>query len=330
MYVQYEKMGVNMIKKLVCILLVLSLLSACQPAGPGGGENQQETLNGKTTPAGKADDADPQGLQPDAPAESVVVESAGPVAGAVATPERGLTAAPDIYRVPDAEGGDLLTVIYKGAVAEKMPELFFTVLGRSDPDGMTYHAEELGITYAATGELIFGFKCDTACYREDLDLRLIDLNFDGYCDVMLHSDMGGAHGHISYLALLWENGRNTFSGPAEGFTDILNPVADAKSKAIRSRSADSAYCDIYRIYRYAAGRFYLDMELMLETNTDGGAFIRTYTEYQYTNGKPLLVNEFTTAATEEGAHTQKEKPYYEPGGIWELDNPIWMDSDHFK
>ena len=100
--------------------------------------------------------------------------------------------------------------------------------------------------------------------------RVIDINFDGYADIVLLSSIGGAKANCSYEGWLWNPLTSMFE--KTNIEEIINLSIHAEDQSLRSVIAASAGCHIFRIFRHIGGEFVLTNQLKIEAevNFDGG------------------------------------------------------------
>lgn len=89
--------------------------------------------------------------------------------------------------------------------------------------------------------------------------RVIDINFDGYQDIICLSGVGGAKGNHFYLGWLWNPSSSSFE--ITNIDNICNLSIHASDQSLRSVESESAGHHIYQIYRYIGDRFVLTNQL---------------------------------------------------------------------
>jgi hypothetical protein len=152
-------------------------------------------------------------------------------------------------------------------------------------------------------------------YNEMMDtmgLHIVDVNFDGYEDVIILNTYAGAHGNTWYDCWLWDIVTSSFVA-SKSFAEICNPAVDPEKECIYSAGGSGAAYWGGCIYRFIDGEFILTNEL--DTGWDG------LVEYELVNGKMEIVREVTY---DEDAHTiEAEQEYYRSSELWQLDDPRW-------
>jgi hypothetical protein len=98
------------------------------------------------------------------------------------------------------------------------------------------------------GNPIFAQMIDT------MGLHVVDVNFDGYKDVIILDAFAGAHSNSWYDCWLWDSERTRFA-ENRAFSDICNPAIDAVNECIYSAGGGGADDNTYYIYRFIDGEF---------------------------------------------------------------------------
>jgi hypothetical protein len=152
-------------------------------------------------------------------------------------------------------------------------------------------------------------------YNEMMDtmgLHVVDVNFDGYKDVIILNTFAGAHGNTWYDCWLWDTKTSSFV-TAPSFAEICNPALDREKKCIYSAGGSGAAYWGGSIYQFIDGEFVKTNEL--DTYGDG------LTETKLVNGKMELVREVQFGSDEK--LLAKEQEYYKNHELWQLEHPRW-------
>lgn len=81
-----------------------------------------------------------------------------------------------------------------------------------------------------------------AVYNQMMDtmgLHVVEVNFDGYKDVIILNTFGGVHSNTGYDCWLWNSETSSFI-ESESFSDICNPALDPEKKCIYSTGGSGA------------------------------------------------------------------------------------------
>ncbi len=156
------------------------------------------------------------------------------------------------------------------------------------------------------GNFVYNQMMDT------MGLHIVDVNFDGYKDVIILSDFGGAHSNTWYNCWLWDVATSSFV-ISKSFSEICNPALDAEKKCIYSAGGSGASYWGGQIYKFVDGEFVMTNDL----NTDERGLV----ESKLVNGKMEVVRE-TTFYNDEKA-LKDEMEYYRTSELWQLENPRW-------
>lgn len=160
-------------------------------------------------------------------------------------------------------------------------------------------------------DIIIGYPV----YNEMMDtmgLHVVDVNFDGYKDVIILNNFAGAHGNTWYDCWLWDVKTSSFV-VSDSFAEICNPALDPDNKCIYSAGGSGAAYWGGRIYKYIDGEFVVTNEL--DTDWDG------LVEKILANGKMEIVREIHYG--EDDQIIRNEQEYYKNDELWQLDNPRW-------
>jgi hypothetical protein len=147
---------------------------------------------------------------------------------------------------------------------------------------------------------------------DTMGLHIVDVNFDGYKDVILLDNFFGAHSNTWYNCWLWNP--KTFSFvESKSFTEICNPALDPKNKCIYSAGGSGAEFWGGSIYKYINGKF------IMTNNLDANS--RGLTETKLVNGKMVVVRKVSYTSGDKAE--EGEVQYYKTSKLWQLDNPRW-------
>lgn len=227
--------------------------------------------------------------------------------------------------------GGSIAITYTGSIGGGGPELIISLDGYSEAleNGVVvYTVKWVTVRELETGDNIFTDKPWAESDREDFGFRVVDLNFDGFLDIMFINETVGAHGSYTYRAYLW-NPKGDAYEYCESFSDIVNATVDPACKAILSIASDSAFDTWYGIYTYAGGMFTLEAELATALQDDvwGDGEVWQYEEFLHDTSdvycvtwKDIVLNDPTEEYTER----------FGPGSYWDLRNHIWYAGDHYS
>lgn len=154
----------------------------------------------------------------------------------------------------------------------------------------------------------------------DRSVYATDVNFDGYLDILV-PDMHPARA-IFYNAYIYNTKQQKFI-EAPSFKDLPNPALDTKNRRIlHSSSGDSMMSFGMDYYDDNTKDFVSIGSISISPKNDQYHFV----EYSYKDGKRSVKNEFYVPLHEYYLIPKQNPdvvPYYEDGGIWELDSDKW-------
>ncbi len=154
-----------------------------------------------------------------------------------------------------------------------------------------------------------------AVYNEMMDtmgLHVVDVNFDGYKDVIILNNFSGAHANTWYDCWLWDVNTSSFVA-SESFAQICNPALNPDKGCIYSAGGSGAAYWGGQIYQFIDGEFVVTNDLY--TDWDG------LVEKKLTDGIMEIVRE---VKYEEGSRIyESEQEYYKNDELWQLENPHW-------
>jgi hypothetical protein len=228
-----------------------------------------------------------------------------------------------------SDGAKLLHAV-EGRIAPDMPAWSYELYG-TEPDGYGGFERMWLIIRDGSGQIVDGIESITeGGARDDPNIVLVDADFDGYMDVMYSEGALGAHGHYWYHLLNWRPGQNQYM-QTEGFDQICNPVVDGQDRVVRSLGANSAFEDMYSIYRHENGAYLPEWELYLLREEENGREIYTFSLFYYENNVRMTGSVYSTTEYPQGpGYSPDEEEFFGPGSLWKLDDPIWFQSRHFQ
>jgi hypothetical protein len=147
---------------------------------------------------------------------------------------------------------------------------------------------------------------------DTMGLHVVDVNFDGYKDVIILNNFAGAHGNTWYNCWLWDVKTSSFV-TSKTFADICNPAIDHNKKCIYSAGGSGASYWGGSIYRFIHGKFVITNDL----DTHEGGLV----EKKLANGKMKIVRKVKYRAGDKSI--TYEQKYYTKSKLWQLNNPHW-------
>ena len=159
-----------------------------------------------------------------------------------------------------------------------------------------------------------------AVYNEMMDtmgLHIVDVNFDGYKDVIVLNDFSGAHANTWYDCWLWDTETASFAA-SESFAQICNPAIDPEKKCIYSTGGSGAAFWGGSIYKFMDGEFVVTNDLY--TDWDG------LKETALIDGEMTVIREVNYPTGDEAKATEMqaaEMKYYQDSELWQLNDPHW-------
>lgn len=142
-----------------------------------------------------------------------------------------------------------------------------------------------------TGVLIQSIPFEAFCqyglgYYQETTFKncIIDINFDGYLDILILGSVGGAKANHYYLGWIYNPQTNQFDEINIG--SITNLAIDKQNKVLKSVVADTAASHTYSIYRYVDDEFILTNSLNVEYESKN----YYYTETELINGEMVVVS----------------------------------------
>lgn len=213
---------------------------------------------------------------------------------------------------------------------EDMPEYRFVATGMTQTTDDWESGYVMGLeVYDENGILILSADFSqtfydqvigNAVYNQMLDtmgLHVVDVNFDGYRDVIILNTFGGAHSNTWYDCWLW-NPETSSLIESESFSDICNPALDPEKKCIYSTGGSGAGNHEWIIYQFINSEFVVTNSLSYyEVINEGYHFIEqklANEEMKITRDDVIQANSFDDALSIAG---------YINDDLWQLDNPRW-------
>jgi hypothetical protein len=147
---------------------------------------------------------------------------------------------------------------------------------------------------------------------DTLGLHVVDVNFDGYKDVIVLNCFAGAHGNSWYDCWLWDAKTSSFVAD-KAFAEICNPSLDPEQKCIYSWGGSGAEFWGGTIYKFIDGKFVVSNSL----EGDRAQVV----ESKLVNGKMETVRTAYYGDNEKARAAEYE--YYKNSKLWQLENPRW-------
>ncbi len=198
---------------------------------------------------------------------------------------------------------------------------FVTGLHVYDENGLAILSEDfMDILNEVEGYPIYYQMIDT------MGLHVVDVNFDGYKDVLILNCFHGAHSNSWYDCWLWDAKTSSFIY-SKSFAEICNPAIDWDKQYIYSSGGSGADNHDYSIYQYINGQFVISNNLhwngsnSVESHGDdilttAGIYVK---EEQLVNGNMEIVHDGFIPNKDADAlleNYRNEEP-------WKLDSPRW-------
>ncbi len=152
-------------------------------------------------------------------------------------------------------------------------------------------------------------------YNEMMDtmgLHIVDVNFDGYKDLIILKGFSGAHSNTWYNCWLWDPKTSSLV-ESKSFSEICNPALNPKNKCIYSAGGSGAEFWGGSIYKY------IDGEFIITNNLDADS--KGLTETELVNGKMVVIRKVSYNTEDKSADAEMQ--YYKKSKLWQLDNPHW-------
>lgn len=236
--------------------------------------------------------------------------------------------------IANSDSGIYTDVVYEvnANLCRDMPEYRFVATGIMcgvDEWGMgfvmkleIFDENDLSILSADFSETYHDEVPGSPVYNQMMDtmgLHIVDVNFDGYRDVIILNSFSGAHSNTWYDCWLWDSEASLFV-ESKTFAEICNPALDAEKKCIYSAGGSGVAYWGGSIYRYIDGEFIITNDLY----TYQGGLVET----ELVNGKMEVVREVSEIIEDE--KIAAERKYYADHELWQLDHPRWYWSGGHK
>ncbi|HWT74207.1 MAG TPA: DUF5050 domain-containing protein [Mobilitalea sp.] len=183
-----------------------------------------------------------------------------------------------------------------------------------------YDENDLPLLTADFSQTFYDQLIGNPVYNQMMDtmgLHVTDVNFDGYKDVIILNNFGGAHSNTWYDCWLWNPETSSFV-ESESFADICNPALDPEKKCIYSTGGSGAGNHEWDIYQFIDGEFVVTNSLFYEVTNEGYHFI----EQRLVNGEMEIVRD-DVIKEEDNFDDALTAAGYINDDLWQLDNPRW-------
>jgi hypothetical protein len=118
---------------------------------------------------------------------------------------------------------------------------------------------------------------------EKLDIEFIDVNFDGYNDIIIF-DCPNGNWNIHYMYFLWDKNKNMFVPDTHGLSDLGLPRFDEEKQLVYSMSRSSAVDHNYYTHKYING-----ILTVIENISEGGVYFKdNVTDEQLASIVPII------------------------------------------
>ncbi len=225
----------------------------------------------------------------------------------------------------DIDSNKNVTYEICASLHESMPEYRFVASGLTMGEDIgsigyvmgleIYDESNVPILTADFSEIIYDETTGYPVYNEMMDtmgLHVVDVNFDGYKDVIILNNFAGAHGNTWYDCWLWDVNTSSYIASVS-FAEICNPALDSDNKCIYSAGGSGVAYWGGNIYKFIDGEFVVTN--VLDADWDG------LVEKKLVNGTMEIVREIQYGGDEQ--LIKKEQEYYKNDELWQLDNPRW-------
>lgn len=215
-------------------------------------------------------------------------------------------------------------------LGEDMPEYRFVATGmtRTTDDWesgyvmglVVYDENSILLLSADFSQTFYDQVIGNAVYNQMMNtmgLHVVDVNFDGYRDVIILNTFGGAHSNTWYDCWIWNPETLSFI-ESESFSEICNPALDPEKKYIYSTGGSGAGNHEWSIYQYIDSEFVVTNSLSYyEVKNEGYHFIEqklTNEEMKITRDDVIQADSFDEALSIVG---------YINDDLWQLESPRW-------
>lgn len=198
---------------------------------------------------------------------------------------------------------------------------FVTGLSVYDENGVAILSEDFtDIKNEVEGNSIYYQMIDT------MGLHVVDVNFDGYRDVLILNCFHGAHSNSWYDCWLWDDKTSSLIY-SKSFAEICNPAIDWDKQCIYSSGGSGANSHDYSIYQYMNDQFVISNILhwngsdSVESRGDdiittAGIYVK---EEQLVDGSMEIVHDGFLPSKDADAFLEN----YNNEEPWKLDSPRW-------
>lgn len=162
---------------------------------------------------------------------------------------------------------------------------------------------------------------------------ITDVNFDGYQDILILTDILGSHINHLYKLWLWNPEKNQYEECVEAVP--RNLAIDRTNQLLLSRVTNTAASHTWEIHKFQGNKLVLIHELTIEAitsvkNYDKKYPPREFVERQNIGGQLVEVKRVTILTLEDYENTRDEivERYYGPSSIWRLSDRRWFQSDY--
>ena len=321
---------------LFLLLISLFILGGCddEPALT----TASNTASTQSTPASNPSSAvqvqpstTPQTSAPTAPPTVPATPSLAAIQPTGNLPATATPSADGTYHT--AKVDNRIVTTWTGTLAQGMPEYIVTTRSVEEHhENYPYRLEFLTIEDKQSGEIIFE-DWDDPDYTEwtnaeriasDMELMVVDINFDGYKDILFLAYTGDG-GSRWFQAYLFDAESGSFYVDSDFEYYIVNPIVDEQRKAILShfQELDISYFDSYKsweVWRYIDGELICEAELVEAVEDDGDGEYTWWYDERNINDE---VEQFYVETDQGETPPAEAAAFYASGSYWDLQNPIW-------
>jgi len=193
------------------------------------------------------------------------------------------------------------------------------------------HSDEIILEWNASPWISHWDRHDS--FMPDMGLTIVDLDFDGYKDIMFFDYVGLEDNYdlddlrtISYAAYLWDTEKGKYES-CSSFSSLLeSPIIDEDRQVILVfTSGYEGTLLNYDIYKIIGGQVKEDATLIVKKD-----FKSASNDYQWgfqdrrtVDGRVQVVAQFFASSDTMDDPPEEAAEYFESGSFWDLDNPIW-------
>lgn len=158
---------------------------------------------------------------------------------------------------------------------------------------------------------------------------LLDVNFDGFNDILILTGYYGTQGAACYTCWLWDAGTGAYI-QNDSFSDIPNVSIDRDSHRVLGCWRNWAASHSWAMYQYIDGEFVMTSMLTIEAIWDD-TLSEEPTRWQYTDerlidGQMQIYEQFTVVIP--GKDDDKVMKYRRESGYWDLYGDQWQQLDN--